>query len=96
LSLQPLTNINPSQSGRLAITADEERVLLWEPGDFFEIISGNISFTSSRQFKMVASEHATIHTEVSFFFQSNDPSWSTQEWFMLTPAQIPNRLTRYV
>jgi hypothetical protein len=85
-----LNSVQQQSGGAVSLTSDEERVLLWEKGDFFEVLSGSISFTSSRQFKMVAAENATLHTEVSFFFQSNDPRWPTSEWFMLTPAQIPN------
>lgn len=72
------------------LTAEEQRDLLWEPGDHFEVLSGNISFTSRRQFRRVASEHSPMITEVQFFFESATKKWGTQEWTMCMEADIPN------
>lgn len=74
----------------ISLTPEEEANLLWEQGDFFEIISGNLTGSSRRQFRQVASETATLYTEQSFFFESMDPAWGTREWIMMTEDQIQN------
>lgn len=70
------------------LTPQEQSDLLWEPGDSLEVISGNLSFTSRRQFQV--DERSPLVTEVQFFFESSDPSWGTREWMMCMDADIPN------
>ena len=73
---------------RLRLTDQEQKDLIFQQGDFFEVISGSLTFSSRRQYR--ETQYADPLTEMGFFFESTDQSWGTQEWRITMQADVPN------
>ena len=76
--------------GAITLDANEQANLLFEPDDFFEVLSGTISFTSRTTWKYTASPNARIWTKVHFFFDAPNSDWGTREWTMSFDGELPN------
>ena len=72
----------------IQLTPEEEAAILWEPGDVYEVLCGNLSNTGARKGRLSA--HGNEHTFRVFFFESNNPDWGTREWTLCTESEISN------
>ena len=70
------------------LTPEEEENILWEPGDVYEILCGNLSNTGSRKFRMA--NMGPEHTMRMFYFESSNPKWKSQEWSLSTESELTN------
>lgn len=72
----------------LPLTPQEQKDLIFQEGDYFEIISGSISTTTKKVGPTKYSSHEVTHH--SFFFETSDVSWTGIEWKMSSAGDIPD------
>ncbi len=77
------------------MTEQEKQALLWDEGDWLEVVSGTITFTSKRVYKGLDMSHPTEKnrdiTIQSFFFEADSASWKgSREWTMHMMDPVPN------
>ena len=95
-SIAPIAAAPPPPKARsqkavtLQLTETEQEHLIWQDGDVLEILCGNISFTSKRQYREIQSSTSPILTDVGFIFETSDPTWNGNEWEITTDTQLPN------
>jgi hypothetical protein len=73
----------------IQLTSEEESQLLWETGDYFEIVPGTINFSSKRKYQMVPAQANPWYTQLGFFFDSSS-SWGSREWHISAEGEVPN------
>lgn len=74
-------------SSVLSLTSQEQEDLIFQEGDFFEILSGNLSITLKQTGKTAYTSEEV--GRVTFLFKSTDPDWQTKEWQIMVNGQVP-------
>lgn len=74
----------------LTLTSQEQNDLIWQPGDFFEIVPGTVNFTSRQQQPGTRFHPQNTTTVARFFFDSADNTWGEREWTMYIGSEVPN------
>lgn len=75
---------------QLQLTPDEEQELVWQKGDWFEILYGNLTFTYSEPVRDSVEMHLQYY-EVRFFFDANGQGgWANSEWAMNSTGTVQN------
>lgn len=77
----------PSKSHFVQLTPEEQDALVFQDGDYFEVIGGILSISSQR-----TGSHQNTRlevTQVKFFFESSNPEWGTQEWTATFAGSVP-------
>jgi lipoprotein signal peptidase len=69
------------------LTQEERENLVFQDGDFYEVLAGVLSISSQHEGKHPNSA-ATV-MQITFFFESSDPNWGTQEWMTTFGGSIP-------
>lgn len=71
----------------IELTELEEEHLLWNPGDWYEVVPGQISFVASDQGSITYG--GQVYTHQTFIFDSQS-AWGNNEWEICSEAQLPN------
>ncbi|RYG99675.1 MAG: hypothetical protein EON58_03115 [Alphaproteobacteria bacterium] len=76
---------------KIQLTPQEQKELIWQEGDYFEVIRGTATFTQVDRYEPQPNQAGAIaRTTATFFFDSADGSWGDQEWEMNIGSDIPN------
>lgn len=76
---------------KIQLTPQEQKELIWQEGDYFEIIRGTATFIEiDRQDITPHQPGANTRNTATFFFDSADGSWGDQEWQLDIGSEIPN------
>jgi hypothetical protein len=74
----------------VTLTAEEDDFLLWLHGDYFEAVSGNLSFTNIDNSPSAHGALATAGRNSLFIFDAIDSNYGSREWSMRIGGDIPN------
>ena len=75
---------------RLELTTEEQNDLIWEPGDFFEVIPGILNMTQVDREQVGGEISDEVLTTIRFFFDSMGSSWGEKEWTSHLSSEVPN------